>query len=80
MKELLKTSLNRLWKYTIHFQFPKKIRIQIETIIKLSKRKNTQLYRLPKDVLYYMCRFISLQPQFTFIDEELEKEKQKIIK
>lgn len=58
IKELLIKSMNRKWTYKTHSQFPKRIRNIIPIIITLRLRRNCQLSRIPKEILFHICTFI----------------------
>ena len=48
------------WNKKIHHLFNKKMKIKIFTIMMLSYRKESILYKLPKDVLYLIFNWIVL--------------------
>jgi ankyrin repeat protein len=54
-------SSNKYWSPKIHHYFPKKIRIQIATMMMLA-HKDCQISRLPKDVLLYTCGYMASLP------------------
>ena len=57
-KDVVKKAMNMQWTPKIHHLYSKKSRIEI-TITMMLALKNTQLTRVPKEILLYICIFVA---------------------
>ena len=76
-EDMVKKALNMQWTPNIHHLYSKETRIQIATILKLTRR-NTELGQLPKETLLHVCGYVAARPQITLICNEPVKKKQKV--
>ena len=75
-KDVVKKAMNMQWTPKIHHLYSKKCRTEI-TITMMLAKKNTQLTRIPKEILLHICMFVTEQHQTTSFYEPVKK-KQKL--
>jgi len=61
----LRNNMIHIWKFIIwntsnHNQFPKKIRLKIQSIMILASNSSTLLYQLPNDILFLIFGFFQI--------------------
>jgi len=70
-----KDDMVHIWKFIIwntsnHHLFPKKIRVQIQSIMILASNSSTLLYQLPNDILFLIFAFLSMNNEYQHLESE----------
>jgi len=80
--QLVKQAMEIPWSPQRHYLYPPEVRKRISTVMCL-RMKSTQLDRLPKDLLFIICKYIAERSRYThteYCEPVCKKQKRNVIK